>query len=210
MNFIVKLADYSWQKILIIGVALAAAYYFLYFDDGARLDQALTTAEGELTREKELLGKTKTAMEDLMRFKEDLANQQAQVKEVLNFLPKQMNIGELRSVILERAAQAGLKVLKTDPKDAITRIEFYEATRIDVELEGTYNQIATFLSLLSKLPRLVTIDKIILEIQKKEPGESPKIKFASTLVGYRYVDDLKTAEGSQGNQNDTQQSAPGN
>ena len=192
MKFILKLAEYSWQKVILIAIVAAAGYYFLQFDDGSSLEMVRQQRLQEMEREQDLLNKTKTAMRDLERFKEELNNQQAQVKEVLSFLPKQMNMGELLSAIQDRANQAGLRVLKTDPKDEVARIEFYEAMRIELELAGTFNQIATFLSLLSKLPRLVTLDKISLITTTKD-GETPKIAFGATVVGYRFVDEPKPA-----------------
>lgn len=199
MNFIVRLADYSWQKIFLIALVLCAAYYFFQFDDGISIAGQVEQAQMDLQQEKTLLAKTIEAMKDLERFKEELNNQEAQVKEVMSFLPKQMNVSDLLSTIQDRANQAGMRVLKLNPKEEITKVEFYEAMRVEIQLQGTYAQIATFLSLLSKLPRLLTIDNITLVlVPSKEPDGSAKIDFGATLVSYRYADEQK-ADGEKSN-----------
>lgn len=194
MNFLVKIADFTWQKIFLISVGLCAFYYFVQYDDGTSLDQVLRSTEAELVKEREMLAKTEKAMRDLDRFKEELNNQQAQVREIMSFLPNQMNVSELVSTIQDRANQAGMRVTKSEPKDQVTRVDFYEAMELNVELQGTYSQVAAFLSLLSKLPRLVTIDKISLQAQPTGEADSPKLVFAATLIGYRYVEDEKANE----------------
>ncbi|MCM2281626.1 MAG: type 4a pilus biogenesis protein PilO [Bdellovibrionaceae bacterium] len=191
MNVIVKLADFTWQKIFIIALALSAGYYFFMFDDGSSLDQALNVARAELKKEQEMLAKTEKAMKDLDRFKEELNSQQAQVREVMSFLPNQMNVSELVSTIQDRANQAGMRVTKSEPKDETKKVEFYESMPLQVELQGTYSQVAAFLSLLSKLPRLVTIDKIALRLDPKSPPDNPKLAFAATIIGYRFVPEEK-------------------
>lgn len=190
MNYLVKLADFTWQKVFVIAFALCAAYYWLQFDDGTSLDNALRTVQSELVKEKEMLEKTEKAMKDLERFKVELNNQQAQVREVMSFLPGQMNVPELVSTIQSRANSAGLRVTKSEPKNQVTKVEFYEAMQLEIQLQGSYSEVATFLSFVSKLPRLVTIDKISLRALPTAESEGPKLQFGATLVGYRSIEDV--------------------
>ncbi len=189
MNFLVKLAEFSWQKVMLIALAVTAGYYFLMFDDGTSLDASITAIKSSVESEKDLLKKTAEAMNDLQRFKEDLNSQEAQVKEVLAFLPRQMNASELLSTIQDRANQAGLRILKTDPQDEVRKVEFYEVMTINLELGGTFPQIVTFLSLISKLPRLVTLEKMDLAATDNRGSDSTRIEFKATLLGYRFSEE---------------------
>ncbi len=199
MNLLVKLADFTWQKVFLIALVACGTYYWLQFDDGASLDRGLVQARVELSKEEEMLAKTEKAMRDLERFKEELNNQQAQVREVMSFLPTQMNVSELVSTVQDRANSAGMRVTKSEPKDEISKVEFYEAMRFDIQLQGTYSQIAVFLSYLSKLPRLVTIDRISLRLVPGGDNENPKLDFAATLVGYRSIEETKASTAGKGN-----------
>ncbi len=189
MNFLVKMAEFSWQKVMLIALGVAAGYYFVMFDDGTSLEAAVSSIQTNVQTEKELLKKTLVAMDDLQRFKEDLNSQEAQVKEVMAFLPRQMNASELLSTIQDRANQAGLRILKTDPQDEVRKVEFYEIMAVDLELSGAYPQIATFLSLISKLPRLVTLEKIDLRTTENKGSEVTKIDFKATVLGYRFSEE---------------------
>ena len=185
---IAQFAELSWQKVFGIALGACFLYYLLLFDDGSQLDAAIQGSQQQLTEEQTQLKQTEEKMKDLEAFREELNNQEAQVREVMNFFPKQLNVSELTSMIQERANQSGMRVAKTEIEKDVTRVDFYEAIRMKAEMIGTFTQVTKFLSLLSKLPRLVTVDSI--ELTMNSAGrEATRLKFTTTLVGYRFVED---------------------
>ena len=189
MNALLQFADLNWQKVFGIAIGACVFYYFLLFDDGSMITAQINAANTELTSEQNLLTKTEEKMKDLEAFREELNSQEAQVREVLSYLPKQINTSELLAMIQERATQSGMRVQKTEIDDKATRVEFYESLKMRVEMTGTFVQVTSFLSLLSKLPRLVTVDEISLVMAEPSNVNSTKLKFNATLVGYRYVEE---------------------
>jgi type IV pilus assembly protein PilO len=199
MSALAKFAELPWPKVMMAAAGAVAVYYFLQYDDGSRLRALYEQKQSEMKKEEMLLKKTQDAMKDLERFKDALNSQSAQVREILNFLPKQMNTGELLTSLQDRASQAGMRVLKVEPQDQVTKIEFYEYMKIDIQLQGTYSQVATFLSLLSKLPRLLTLEKIKLAtsasyVKGSATDGGTKIDFAATIIAYRYAEEAKASD----------------
>jgi type IV pilus assembly protein PilO len=184
-----KLADLSWQKVFLIALGAGAFYYFMLFDNGSSIEAQTIAMEQQLNEQQTLLKKTEERMKNLEAFKDELANQEAAVREVMSFLPKQLNKSELLSIVQDRATQAGLRVVKTDVSDKTTRVEFYESLKMDATMVGTFKQITTFLSLLSKLPRLITVENIEMKMTDQATSEGiPRLEVTATLVAYRFVE----------------------
>ncbi len=185
---IAQLAELPWQKVMGVALGACVLYYFLFFDNGSAIDGAIAASQQQLIEEQSLLKKTEEKMKDLEAFREELNNQEAQVREVMNFLPKQLNVSELTSMVQERATQAGMRVAKTEIDSKVVRIDFYEAIRMKAEMVGTFAQVTKFLSLLSKLPRLVTVENIELNMIGAS-NDATRLKFTTTLVGFRFVEE---------------------
>jgi len=189
MNFLVKLAEMEFTKVVAIALGLTAAYYFLQFDDGSSLDSQYRAAQGQLTEEQATLARTEKAVKDIDDFKLKLANQENQLREVMSFFPPEMNEPQLLSMIMDRARDAGMEIVRTEPKPEKSRVEFFEMMKVDILLRGTYAQGATFLSYVSSLPRLVTVEKMSLKAIQGGDAENPRIEFSATLVGYRSLEE---------------------
>ena len=82
-----------------------------------------------------------------------------------------------------------------EPKPEIQK-EFYVEKPIKLEAKGKYDELASFVSDLSALPRIVTIDDIRLQPEQQEKDkkkgskkEVPRLIMEATIRTYRYVDE---------------------
>ena len=64
---------------------------------------------------------------------------------------------------------------------------FYAELPIALEVSGSYHQLATFISGIAALPRIVTISDMKLEPFEKEETSSAKLKMSATAKTYRYL-----------------------
>lgn len=63
---------------------------------------------------------------------------------------------------------------------------------MDVEMEGSYQQLVQFLAYISKIQRIVNIRGLELRMKKFE-DETPLLSMKGTLVAYRYVEGTPAA-----------------
>jgi type IV pilus assembly protein PilO len=68
--------------------------------------------------------------------------------------------------------------------EAETVAEFYAETPIKVKVTGGYHDIAAFVSDISKLSRIVTLQDIAME-----PAKDGVLNMDATVKTYRYLDD---------------------
>ena len=72
--------------------------------------------------------------------------------------------------------------------------EFYAETPIKVKVTGSYHDIAAFVSDVSKLSRIVTLQDIAME-----PAKEGVLNMDATVKTYRYLDDEEVIAQKQAN-----------
>ncbi len=110
----------------------------------------------------------------------------SQFQQVVELMPAEINVADFMLMIREEATKAGARVKKLEPAKETTKVDFYETRKLEISLEGSYAQILTFLSNLSRLKRLVTVDNLALS-QTLTPEQESKVAFTGTSVNYRYL-----------------------
>ena len=190
IKYIALLSDLAWSKVVGVGIALAVAYFFLGYDSGDSLTEQIKAANAHFEESKRQLGQTKKAMEDAVRFEKEVMATNKQFERIIEYLPTKFGAAELTDIVNQRAGLAGVRVAKIEPKSPDTKAAFYEATRVSMTIEGKYEQILKFLSILSQVPKLLTFEQI--EISQNKAGGG--LTFQALLVGYRYLKDAPYIE----------------
>ncbi len=183
-KYFVQLADLDWVKVLGIGAALAVLYYFLLFDNGGNLESQIKTAKDQLASANTQLQQTQRAMEDANRFEKEVQATARQFEKITQYMPQTIGAAELTAIINQQAQASGVRP-KIEPKGDDAPTGFYQTSKVELQLDGTFGQIVTFLSYLSRVPRLLTFDKVEL----KQPEGAGLLTFSGTLVAYRYLKD---------------------
>lgn len=118
---------------------------------------------------------------------EAYTRQLADIKQAFGALLKQLPNKQEMDALITDVNQAGLgrglqfDLFKPQPE---TVSEFYAETPIQVKVTGGYHDVAAFVSDVSKLPRIVTLQDIAME-----PGKNGVLNMDAVVKTYRYLDD---------------------
>lgn len=190
-KYILQIAEMTWSKVIASGMVAAVLYWSLYYDDGAALENSIQALHTQYSEAEKNLQETRQAMADTEKFEKEVRNNEIQFEKVLEYLPQEMNSNELTRMINEIVAQTGTRLLETKPQLNVERKDFYEITRIDLNIEGRFVGVVTFLSALSRVPKLLTFDQIEVKVNPAAStnslDEAPNVELSGTLVGYRYL-----------------------
>jgi type IV pilus assembly protein PilO len=187
-----QIADLPWSRVFMIGIAMMAIYYFAFYDDGAASAARLRQSSQRLAEAERKLQETKTATANADRFESEVKLTLEQFDHISDFMPEKMSSADLTTMVNDLAKKVGVRVTKTEPQTTSEKTDFYETSKISATLEGTFSQLAKFLSEVSKLQRMLTFDHIDMSTMAgSEPG-APKLNFNAVLVGYRYLRNSKT------------------
>ncbi len=133
----------------------------------------------------------RTDFETKQKRASQLPQYQAQMEEMqrsfsvlLRQLPSDTEIPGLILDISEKGLSNGLELELFEPQNEI-HMEFYAEKPIKIIAKGSYRELATFVSDISGLSRIVTINNIDLKPEEK----SGRLRLEATLKTYRYLED---------------------
>ena len=174
----IKLGVFIFLFVIIIAAGI-------YFDT----QEQLKVLERHERKEVELKDEFKVKADQAAKlelYKEQLAEMEASFGALLRQLPETTEVESLLVDVSQTGLAAGLEVKKFKPS-AEEKKGFYAELPITLEVSGSYHQLATFISGIAALPRIVTISELKLEPFDKEELDSGKLKMSATAKTYRYL-----------------------
>jgi type IV pilus assembly protein PilO len=164
-------------------VAIIAAG--IYFDT----QNQLTVLETHERKENELKEEFKVKASQAAKlelYKEQLSEMEASFGALLRQLPETTEVESLLVDVSQTGLAAGLEVKKFKPS-AEEKKGFYAELPIALEVSGSFHQLATFISGIAALPRIVTISDMKLAPFNKEDVDSGKLQMSAIAKTYRYL-----------------------
>ena len=158
----------------------------IYFDTREQLKVLERHEKKEVELKNEFKIKAERAAK-LELYKEQLAEMEASFGALLRQLPETTEVESLLVDVSQTGLAAGLEIKKFKPS-AEEKKGFYAELPIALEVSGSYHQLATFISGIAALPRIVTIHDMKLEPPKEsEEDDSAKLQMSATAKTYRYL-----------------------
>jgi len=157
----------------------------IYFDTRDQL-QVLERKERKETELKDEFKAKADKAAKLELYKEQLAEMEASFGALLRQLPETTEVESLLVDVSQTGLAAGLEIKKFKPSDEEKK-GFYAELPIALEVSGSFHQLATFISGIAALPRIVTISDMTLEPFSVEDQADGKLKMAATAKTYRYL-----------------------
>ena len=159
----------------------------IYFDT----QDQLKVLERHEVKEKELKEEFKVKADQAAKlelYKEQLAEMEASFGALLRQLPETTEVESLLIDVSQTGLASGLEVKKFKPS-AEEKKGFYAELPIALEVSGSFRQLATFISGIAALPRIVTISDMKLEPfdKKDEISTGGKLSMSATAKTYRYL-----------------------
>jgi len=163
----------------VLCVAIVAAGWWFDWRGG------METLDAAKQKETELRGVFTTKKNQAINL-EAYKKQLADIEQAFGALLKQLPNKQEMDALITDVNQAGLGRLQFDlfKPEAETASEFYAETPIRVKVTGGYHDIAAFVSDVSKLSRIVTLQDIAME-----PAKDGVLNMDAIVKTYRYLDD---------------------
>jgi type IV pilus assembly protein PilO len=183
-----RIGVYVATLVLIIGLCT----WFLFWPKHQKID----ALGKELAQVQLELDKAKKNAAELNDWRNKMKQKETQYKTVMRALPEKEEIPSLLAGISQAGRDAGLEFLLFQPKPESTK-DFYAEIPVEINVSGTYHQVAVFFDKVSNLPRIVNIRDIKMapEGQKESGGN---LKTACQAVTYKFIESAgQTQQGSK-------------
>ena len=164
-------------------VAIIAAGIYFDTTEQLRVLESHESKESELKEEFRVKADQAAKLE---LYKEQLAEMEASFGALLRQLPETTEVESLLVDVSQTGLAAGLEIKKFKPSGEEKK-GFYAELPIALEVTGSFHQLATFISGIAALPRIVTISEMKLEPFNTEDTNAGKLSMAATAKTYRYL-----------------------
>jgi type IV pilus assembly protein PilO len=173
------------QRLIIAGLVYAlicVVFYFVLYTPKHDVLDALRVKQTELRTKK---AEVERRARDKDAFEKELEDLTAQLKLALRQLPDDREIPDLLLRISTVARRIGLEVRKFLPKDEVMK-EYHAEVPVQLELGGSYHEVAMYFDRLSKLSRIVNVQDIEINDPKERNGKVA-LTVTGTLVTFRFL-----------------------
>jgi type IV pilus assembly protein PilO len=164
----------------LLSVALVVAGWWFDWRGGMETLEAAKQKETEL---RSVFTTKKNQAINLEAYTKQLADIEQAFGALLKQLPNKQEMDALITDVNQAGLGRGLQFDLFKP-DAETVSEFYAETPIRVKVTGGYHDVAAFVSDVSKLSRIVTLQNISME-----PAKDSVLNMDAIVKTYRYLDD---------------------
>ena len=185
----------SWTrraKLFVAGIVclaiLGAGYYFVIKDKFVDLDKV----KAQEPRLKETYLEKKALAINLDAYKEQMVEAEETFGVLLKQLPNESEIPDLLIDITQVGLSRGLQFEQVKPGATIEK-DFYAEKLVNVKVNGQFHQIASFISDVAALPRIINVDNFKLT---RRGSVGTNLTLTATTKTYHYLEDNYVTEGN--------------
>lgn len=147
----------NWAKAMMIGIVCMIVVLLFYFFAFKPMGLQVTQAKLEMQDLRDTYEVKYHQAANLPEYKAQIIEVKKLIVNMLGQLPKTLDVPNLIEDISKKGIAAGLHFKSIRPQPEIER-DFYTELPIEIIVTGSYNQIASFISNLANLQRIVTLD----------------------------------------------------
>lgn len=170
--------------VLAIGI-IALGYHFIIKDQRAEL----VTVESKEPGLKDTFLEKKALAINLDAYKQQMIEAEETFGVLLKQLPNESEIPDLLIDMTQVGLSRGLQFEQIKPGNTIAQ-DFYAEKLVNIKVNGEYYQIASFISDIAALPRIINVDNFSLT----RVGDTQNLKLEAVTKTYHYLDDTYVAE----------------
>ena len=165
-----------------IALMVSAGFYFGSYSTNLGELAGLQARELELQRK---LSEVRSVAANIGSFEEEIVDLEVKLHQALRQLPNKKELEVLLTDISNLGKTAGIEIKSFSRKAEVVH-DFYAEVPIAIELEGQYHDIAQFFDLLARLPRIVNMGSIKINIAK-ETSAGTILSVSGVATTFRFV-----------------------
>ncbi len=191
-----QLQNLTMGKAIVAGVVLTVLYFFIMYNDGSAIQQKIAGSNTEIQTKEAELEKIKKAVSDAERYQNTKRALGAELDSVLKAIPAQLTSQDLMKIVSTEAKAMGIN-LNINPSQYSGQASpddksvFFEPVVVSLSLEGTYNQLMSFLSAITKVDKIITLSSLNLvnaaANRAPEDNGPVNLKLTAEMRAYRYL-----------------------
>lgn len=185
-------ATFSIARLAVVAVFVTAGYFFMYYDNGEKIEEQIKMAEDQLSQEKIKRVDIEKKMKKEEEMRGNVMQLAANLELVKTKIPNEFNQIEILNIVNRVSESSHVKIAVLKPGASrfsgaklVTGAELIDEVNFDIEMSGSFAAIVSFAEALSKETKIIEIRNFVLEKQSTDLTQDMVIKFAGEIVGYK-------------------------
>lgn len=180
-----KLNELPWYaQALLLAVILGAIDFLLFNQFFQPIQEDIKTVNLEITKLLAEVEKGQAAERRLAEFDKEIQRDTEKLKILRSILPEEKETPEIVRKIQELAATSDLRIKKFTPQPSVGH-GFYSDWPINIELDGSYDNLGRFFDRISKFTRIINVEN--LNIKGVPESEDPQKTLSATCTTTTFV-----------------------
>ncbi|MBK7947716.1 MAG: type 4a pilus biogenesis protein PilO [Deltaproteobacteria bacterium] len=163
-------------------VAIAGAYWHLSYRPVQAQRNELVLRAQELQRN---LNNARAVAANIPAVEAEIDGMEKDLELALKQLPNRKQFEDLLQDISTAGKKVGVAIKSIDRDTEVPR-DFYAEVPFQLEIEGTYHDLARFFEMVASLPRIVNIGSLEIQVSKESQAET-RLKVAGRARTYRFL-----------------------
>ena len=172
--------------VIILSGGVAGGYYIFKYDKGESIKTEINSLEEQQNKTKKSIGDLEVELKDLQKMDQAMNLMGDEINKFLEFIPDRVTSSMVLNYLNEEARSAGVELEHIVNHKVSEKKEFYEKLKVSVTVRGLFTQILIFLSKLTSLREIITVESFNMENLSKDKGQN-EVKMRMDIYGYRYI-----------------------
>lgn len=176
--------------VILLSGGFAGLYYVIKYDNGQSIKNEIQTLEKQKNVVQKEINSLDLELKQLQEMDKAMNLMRNEINKFLQYIPNKLTSVMVLNHLNVNAKASGVDLEDITRYRAVEKKEFYEKIKISVTVKGLYTQVLVFLSKLTGLTEIVTIERFTLtEVKSKGRyvGGLNEVIMKMDIYGYRYT-----------------------
>jgi type IV pilus assembly protein PilO len=187
------LKERPWYVGLGAGVGIAVVLFGIaWWRFYGPMKQQIAAQEAKLSELQGKIQEGRAAKQRLPQFREEVRRLELELDKLLRILPARLNTEDLLRRLRALAEQGDLEILRITPGN-LTDKDFYSEWPIQIQLQGTYHNLALFYDRIGRFSRIINVDDLGINAIDPALNQGHSISASFTAKTFVYREEEETA-----------------
>jgi type IV pilus assembly protein PilO len=194
-----QLEDKPWYYGLLIGVAFALGLWAIanwQYPSFTEMQRRLAGLKAEYGQLQEKIERGRVAERRLPQLREEVRRIELDLNRLLEILPTKRNTEELIKKLEALTRQGDFFLKSFSPKEYVNK-DFYAEWPIEIQLDGTYHNLALFFDKMARFSRIINVESLNL-VGYSDARLGRTLAATFVLKTFIYLGDQQAAPGPGG------------
>ena len=180
-------AQTSIGIMIIVSAGIAGIYYVSKYNNGQSIKSEISSLDQQKKDVEKNIKNLELELEGIQEVEKVMNVMGDKMNEFLKFIPDKMTSSMILNHLNINAKSAGVELSDIANHDVVGKEEFYEKIKINITVKGVFTQVLVFLSKLTGLTEIVTIESFVLKEVPRQKQLTGEVQMQMEIYGYRYI-----------------------